>query len=121
MTSHAAPRSDPATPPHLPDHRSRRGPSHTPTQPPRTSRCAEPRDGDASHVDNRSPATGTLVVPRPPGLTHTLALYTHKSSRRGPPCSWIHKTTLLAPGGPPPVRTGHGSSSCDDARGGKTH
>eukprot|EP00964_Phaeocystis_antarctica_P026313 scaffold14815_cov53-Phaeocystis_antarctica.AAC.6 len=48
--------------------------------------------------------------------THTRVLYTrHKSSRRGPPCSWIHKTTLLAPGGPPPVRAGHGSSSCDDA------
>ena len=28
---------------------------------------------------------------------------------------------LVAAGGPPPVRTGHGSSSCDDARGGILH
>ena len=53
---------------------------------------------------------GGRVRSAPPGLradTHTRVLYTrHMRSRRGPPCSWIHKTAhaaLLALAAMPPV------------------
>ena len=60
----------------------------------RRSSEARPRADPGPAGSRVSPPPGR----RPRADTHTRVLYTrHKSSQRGPPCSWMHKTTRRTP------------------------